>query len=125
MQIPQLVHEIKIRNQVIFLDPPMEIARQVWLIQFQDSLSVICDLARIRSSRYEISLQVDEDSAEETTYVGIVSDFFPEKESAADQGSSLRSKMILYHGPCPSSSAKYKRSPNTSTNGSSSRHCGI
>jgi len=73
MHIPQLVHEIKIRNQVIFLDPPMEIARQEWLIQFQDSLSVICDLARIRSSRYEISLQVDEDSAEETTYVGIVS----------------------------------------------------
>lgn len=51
----------------------MEIARQEWLVQFQDSLSVICDLARIRSSRYEISLQVDEDSAEETTYVGIVS----------------------------------------------------
>jgi dynein heavy chain 1 len=77
MHIPQLVHEIKIRNQVIFLDPPMEIARQEWLIQFQDSLSVICDLARIRSSRYEISLQVDEDSAEETTYVGIVSEYFP------------------------------------------------
>lgn len=75
IQIPQLVHEIKIRNQVIFLDPPMEMARQEWLVQFQDSLSVICDLARIRSSRYEISLQVDEDSAEETTYVGIVSKF--------------------------------------------------
>jgi hypothetical protein len=124
MQIPQLVHEIKIRNQVIFLDPPMEIARQEWLIQFQDSLSVICDLARIRSSRYEISLQVDEDSAEETTYVGIVSDSFPGQESA-DLDSSLRSKMILYHDPYPSLSAKYKRSLNTSTNGCNSRHYGI
>jgi hypothetical protein len=124
MQIPQLVHEIKIRNQVIFLDPPMEIARQEWLIQFQDSLSVICDLARIRSSRYEISLQVDEDSAEETTYVGIVSYSFPEQESA-DHDSSLHSRTILYHDPCRSLSARYKRSLNTSTNGSNSRHYGI
>jgi dynein heavy chain 1 len=70
-----LVHEIKIRNQVIYLDPPIELARQQWLIGFQDALSVICNLARIRSSRYEISLQVDEDVAEETTYVGILTSF--------------------------------------------------
>lgn len=75
MQVQQLVHEIKIRNQVIYLDPPIELARQQWLLQLQDALSVICDLARVRSSRYEISLQVDEDVAEETTYVGILATF--------------------------------------------------
>lgn len=75
MQVQQLVHEIKIRNQVIYLDPPIELARQQWLLQLQDALSVICDLARVRSSRYEISLQVDEDVAEETTYVSILATF--------------------------------------------------
>lgn len=43
------------------------------MIQFQDVLAIVCRLARIRSSRYEISLQVDEDAAEELTYVGLVS----------------------------------------------------
>ncbi|KAL7421138.1 dynein heavy chain [Cryptotrichosporon argae] len=54
-----LVHEIRIRNQVIYLDPPIEFARREWLGQFQDALGVVCDLDRIRSSRYEISLQVE------------------------------------------------------------------
>lgn len=36
--ITPLVHEIRIRNQVIYLEPPIEIARQEWLYQFQDVL---------------------------------------------------------------------------------------
>ncbi|ORX39193.1 dynein heavy chain, N-terminal region 1-domain-containing protein [Kockovaella imperatae] len=55
-----VVHSIQIRNQVIYLDPPIEFARQDWLAQFQQSLGVICCLDRIRSSRYEISLQDDQ-----------------------------------------------------------------
>ena len=74
-RIPELVHEVKIRNQVIYLDPPLELARQEWLIQFQDVLGVVCHLPRIRSSRYEISLQVDDEAADETTYVGLLSGF--------------------------------------------------
>lgn len=38
MNIEPLVHEIRIRNQVIYLDPPIELARQEWLGQFQDAL---------------------------------------------------------------------------------------
>jgi dynein heavy chain 1 len=33
-----MVHEVRIRNQVIYLDPPVEIARQEWLFQFEDVL---------------------------------------------------------------------------------------
>ncbi|KIR72005.1 dynein heavy chain 1, cytosolic [Cryptococcus deuterogattii CA1014] len=75
MKIEPLVHEIRIRNQVIYLDPPIELARQEWLNQFQDTLGVICNLGRIRSSRYEISLQAEEASLEETTYVGLLTSF--------------------------------------------------
>ena len=73
IQIKPLVHEIRIRNQVIYLDPPIELARQEWLGQFQTALGVICNLNRIRSSRYEISLQVQEESPEELTYLSLVS----------------------------------------------------
>ncbi|WVN87983.1 uncharacterized protein L203_103180 [Cryptococcus depauperatus CBS 7841] len=72
VKIESLVHEIRIKNQVIYLDPPIEFARQEWLGQFQDTLGIICNLNRIRSSRYEISLQVDEASLEETTYIGLL-----------------------------------------------------
>jgi dynein heavy chain 1 len=72
LTIQPLVHEVRIRNQVIYLDPPIELARQEWLYQFQAALGVVCNLNRIRSSRYEISLQVDEASAEETTYITLL-----------------------------------------------------
>jgi dynein heavy chain 1 len=57
------VHEVRIRNQVIYLDPPIEYARQNWLYQLQDTLGIVCNLGKIRSLRYEISLV---DSTEET-----------------------------------------------------------
>lgn len=44
MKIEPLVHEIRIRNQVIYLDPPIELARQEWLSQFQDTLGEFLSL---------------------------------------------------------------------------------
>ena len=38
--IEPLLHEIRIRNQVIYLDPPIEMARQEWLAQFQGMLGM-------------------------------------------------------------------------------------
>lgn len=73
IQIKPLVHEIRIRNQVIYLDPPIELARQEWLGQFQTALGIVCNLNRIRSSRYEISLQVQEEGPENLTYLSLVS----------------------------------------------------
>ncbi|WVR09001.1 hypothetical protein IAU60_006061 [Kwoniella sp. DSM 27419] len=75
IHIGSLVHEIRIRNQTIYLDPPVEMARQTWLGQFQDALGIVCDLTRLRSSRYEMSLQVEQARDEEMTYVGLLSDF--------------------------------------------------
>ncbi|KAF9336730.1 hypothetical protein BG006_007626 [Podila minutissima] len=62
-----LVHEIRIKNQVMYLDPPVEQARVSWYSQLHEWLSVVCTLTRIQSSRYEIGLAV-KDSLEDLTY---------------------------------------------------------
>ncbi|KAB8342928.1 hypothetical protein FH972_022525 [Carpinus fangiana] len=50
-----LVHEITMRNSVIYLDPPLDFARSSWLAQLQDWVGVVCDLRKIQASRYEIN----------------------------------------------------------------------
>ncbi|OAQ30330.1 dynein heavy chain [Linnemannia elongata AG-77] len=61
-----LIHEIRIRNQVMYLDPPVEQARVSWYSQLHDWLSVVCTLTRIQSSRYEIDLAVQENAGDLT-----------------------------------------------------------
>lgn len=91
MTLKPIVHEIRIQNQVIFLDPPIESARQTWLQQVHDwlgeyypdyarvlysqvvLLGVICRLRRIQSSRYEIGLQMQGNAASEVLYTSLVS----------------------------------------------------
>lgn len=92
MVVKPIVHEIRIQNQVIFLDPPIEYARATWIKQLHDWLGefffrfcyrvecelmwcvvgVVCRLRRIQSSRYEIGLQMQKASAVELTYVSLV-----------------------------------------------------
>lgn len=38
MTLKPIVHEIRIQNQVIFLDPPIEYARQAWIRQLHEWL---------------------------------------------------------------------------------------
>ena len=38
MTLKPIVHEIRIQNQVIFLDPPIEYARSTWIMQLHDWL---------------------------------------------------------------------------------------
>ena len=40
MTLKPIVHEIRIQNQVIFLDPPIEYARQTWITQLHDWLGM-------------------------------------------------------------------------------------
>ena len=55
-QLAPLILEISMRNQVIYLDPPLEYARASWLSQLHDWLGVACNLPRINSSRYEMNI---------------------------------------------------------------------
>ncbi|KAK1752146.1 dynein heavy chain, cytoplasmic [Echria macrotheca] len=54
--IKKLVHEITMRNQVIYLDPPLEFARASWFSQLQEWIGVICNLKKIKATRYQMSL---------------------------------------------------------------------
>jgi hypothetical protein len=72
MTLKPVVHEIRIQNQVIFLDPPIEYARANWIRQLHDWLGVVCRLRRIQSSRYEIGLQMQGASVTETNYTALV-----------------------------------------------------
>jgi hypothetical protein len=38
MSLKPIVHEVRIQNQVIFLDPPIEYARSTWIRQLHDWL---------------------------------------------------------------------------------------
>ncbi|KAG2358351.1 cytoplasmic dynein heavy chain 1 [Suillus spraguei] len=75
MTVKPIVHEIRIQNQVIFLDPPIEYARATWINQLHDWLGVICRLRRIQSSRYEIGLQMQGTQVSETTYTSLLTRF--------------------------------------------------
>lgn len=54
-----LVHEIGIRNQVISLEPPLEYARASWFLQLHEWLGIVCNLPKLKASRYEMSIGID------------------------------------------------------------------
>ncbi|KAK4143340.1 dynein heavy chain, N-terminal region 1-domain-containing protein [Dichotomopilus funicola] len=54
--IKKLVHEITMRNQVIYLDPPLEFARASWFSQLQEWIGVVCNLKKIKATRYQMSI---------------------------------------------------------------------
>lgn len=57
-KLRRLVYEISIRNQIIYLDPPLEFARASWLFQFHEWLGIVCNLPVIKSSRYEMKVNI-------------------------------------------------------------------
>ncbi|CEM16453.1 unnamed protein product [Vitrella brassicaformis CCMP3155] len=47
------LHELKMQNQQLYLDPPKEGARQTWICNFHSTLGTICNLSRIQSARFD------------------------------------------------------------------------
>ncbi|KAH8923510.1 hypothetical protein BT69DRAFT_1319504 [Atractiella rhizophila] len=74
LELKPIVHEVCIKNQVIYLDPPIEFARAQWYGQLQDWLGVICGLKRIQSSRYELGLKF-KSRPEDENYVSVLGKF--------------------------------------------------
>ena len=58
-----LVLEILMRNQVVYLDPPIESTRASWLSQLHEWLAVVCNLPMIMSSRYEMKVSMNDPGA--------------------------------------------------------------
>lgn len=65
----QIVLEISMRNQVIYLDPPLEFARASWFTQLHDWLGVVCNLRKVKASRYEMSIGIDGTTDVRFTYL--------------------------------------------------------
>ncbi|GAA5873340.1 hypothetical protein JCM3774_005947 [Rhodotorula dairenensis] len=73
--VTKLVHEVRIQDQVIFLDPPIEHARAVWYRQLQEGLAVVCGLTRIQSSRYEAGLRIGVEAPPAADYSALLDSF--------------------------------------------------
>ncbi|OLY80070.1 Cytoplasmic dynein 1 heavy chain 1 [Smittium mucronatum] len=48
------IHEITIRNQIMYVDPPLDSARASWIRQLHEYLSIVCLLPRPLTSRYDV-----------------------------------------------------------------------
>lgn len=53
-KLQKLVLEVLMRNQTVYLEPPVESARTSWLSQLHEWLGIVCNLPMIMSSRYEM-----------------------------------------------------------------------
>ncbi|KAJ2558174.1 dynein heavy chain [Coemansia sp. RSA 1933] len=60
-QLRPLVHELRIKNQVMYLDPPLENARASWIQQLHAWLAAICQQRRPQAARYEVVTSADDD----------------------------------------------------------------
>ncbi|KAI9871266.1 MAG: hypothetical protein M1830_003131, partial [Pleopsidium flavum] len=67
-QLTRLVLEISMRNQVIYLDPPLEYARASWFSQLHDWLGIICNLPKVKSSRYEMNINLSRSADTEARF---------------------------------------------------------
>lgn len=67
--LEETVHEIKISNQTLFVEPALQEARIKWMSRFNESIHTICSLPRIQGSRYDNVLKGDKKViASETKY---------------------------------------------------------
>lgn len=67
--LKRLTHEISMRNQVIYLEPPLEYARASWLSELHEWLGVVCKLKKIKASRYEMHIGPGEEVEASFTYL--------------------------------------------------------
>ncbi|KAJ2451292.1 dynein heavy chain [Coemansia sp. RSA 2336] len=60
-QLRTLVYELRIKNQVMYLDPPLENARESWIQQLHTWLAAVCQQRRPQATRYEVIATNDVD----------------------------------------------------------------
>lgn len=72
LKVQPATHEVRIINQTIYLDPPIEAARAGWYAQLQQWLGIVCNLPRIQSSRYEIGVKMKKPSLQDLCCLGLL-----------------------------------------------------
>ena len=58
------LHEVAMQNQVIYLEPPPEFARAMWMSELQAWLGIVCNQARLKASRYQMNININVESTE-------------------------------------------------------------
>jgi dynein heavy chain 1 len=51
------IHELKLQDQIIYIDPPIEYAKYTWLQELHKLLGSICCLPRLEANRYETNIK--------------------------------------------------------------------
>lgn len=69
-----LIHEITMKNQVIYLDPPLEFARASWFLHLHNWIGIVCNLPKIKASRYQMSLTLSTVVHEEARFTDLPND---------------------------------------------------
>ncbi|KAJ2028640.1 dynein heavy chain, partial [Coemansia sp. S610] len=100
-QIRTLVHELRIRNQVMYLDPPLENARASWIQQLHAWLAAICQQRRPQAARYEVVANADADDLE---YDNLVLEYDPGHRVAGGSRSLVSSSYKDLLSRLPSNS---------------------
>lgn len=54
LQMECTVHEVLLKNQVLYLSPPLEHARAAWIHQFHSYLHTAAGLPRLRSKSFAV-----------------------------------------------------------------------
>ncbi|KAJ2682626.1 dynein heavy chain, partial [Coemansia spiralis] len=88
-----LVHELRIRNQVMFLDPPLENARASWVQQLHSWLAAVCCQRRPQAARYEVAAGGGSggsgggaDGSDDAEYDSLVLEYDPGSKAGAPLG---------------------------------------
>ncbi|KAJ3451774.1 dynein heavy chain [Anaeramoeba flamelloides] len=72
LDLPTITYSIKIKNRVIYLDPPIKHVRQTWIEILHDTMGVVCERQRLDSTRYTIMSPQSNDKIN-STYNSIIS----------------------------------------------------
>ncbi|GAA97827.1 uncharacterized protein L969DRAFT_96169 [Mixia osmundae IAM 14324] len=71
--LPTFQHELRIQNQVIFLEPPLAAARVHCYAHLQEQMAVVCALNRVTTSRYDMGSQLDDHTPQTLRYTALMS----------------------------------------------------
>lgn len=82
--------EINMSNQSIFVDPPINFVRAVWMHELETCLSISCSIPLIKSARYQVAAAVMTQQGQQETFSYLAVECIPTLESAY---SAIQAKM--------------------------------
>lgn len=96
------IHELKLQDQIIYIDPPIEYARYYWMQDFHRMLGMIGCLPRLEANRYETTILTKDSlwgAQEENNYFSVIQKVNPELiENALEKVDTIFKNVEGYVG---------------------------